>query len=1003
MKEELVPPATICPVLVGRARDLAHLRGLAERARQGQGQIALVAGEAGIGKTRLLAELKGNIQDFHLLLEGQCFQTESAISYAPLFDLFRAFLASSPASQAPDAVQPFAATIAQVLPELALPHLNSATISPLAPEEAQRWLFSAMTNFILDHASQQPICLMAEDLHWCDDNSLALLLHLARRCRRVPCLLLFTYRHDEAPSKLKRWLAHLERERLAQEWVIARFARGEVAVMLQAMLHLNEGVVDGELLEALYGRSEGNPFFVEELFKVLVTTDQLALVNGTWKSLAHQAAVPRSVQEAVRQRMAYVSADAQRLLLLAAVVGRRFNVILLREVMACDEAHLLLLLKEVMAAQLVVEEAADQFAFRHALTQQAILNGLLIRERRELHRTLAQTLQRLADGAPVREAYLEELAYHTYEAALWEPALTAAQAMGEKNLKLYAHQAAITQFSHAVEAAMHLGRVPSAHLFLARGQACEMLGDFERARGDYARALAAAQSARQHDLEWQSLMALGFLWTGHDYARAGEWFQQALTLAEQLDDATLRARSLNRLGNWLVNIGRIPEGQAAHQAALALFETRGDRHGMAETFELLGMAAYFMGDPATAVLEYFGRTIDLFRALDDPQGLFSALAARCIDSAPETIESTFSALRTRDTCLRDAEEALQLARQTQNQSGQAFVEMVTTQVLASFGTFGSALAHAQEALRIATAIDHQEWIAATTGALGHLHLLLLDPINALGHLQTAVAAAQTLGSAIWTRQLTPYLALAQLQLREFARATATLATVLPSDQSPENFFERQAARIWGELALAQGDATRALAIAHSLLATVPGQPRPQPIPHLFALQGEALLAAQRLEEAAEAFALARLGAEQRQAPSLLWRILRSQGLVCRLLKQEAQAQQAWAAAHQILATLGATIEANPIRERFLQAALATFPPTNPHSPLASTKSALDGLSSRESEVALLIAQGKTNREIATALVVSERTAEVHVSHILSKLGFATRAQIAAWVVTKRLA
>jgi len=239
--------------------------------------------------------------------------------------------------------------------------------------------------------------------------------------------------------------------------------------------------------------------------------------------------------------------------------------------------------------------------------------------------------------------------------------------------------------------------------------------------------------------------------------------------------------------------------------------------------------------------------IELFRALSDRQSLFSVLAARAMDSAPETIETTYSSLRTRDECVQDIEEALSLAFQTNSQSGQAFVEMATSLVLSSFGEFGPALAHAQEALRIATTIEHQEWIVATNGALGQLYLLLLESDRAVACLEAALAGAQALGSMIWTGYLTPYLALAYLLRRAFPRAEVVLKAIMPREQQPSNFFERQAALVWGELALAQGEPAVALRIAEQLLVSAPGDARPQPIPLLLALKGEALLALKRLE------------------------------------------------------------------------------------------------------------------------------------------------------------
>nr|HET6901729.1 AAA family ATPase [Ktedonobacteraceae bacterium] len=1004
---------TMCPVLIGRVHELTHLHLLIDLAHSGQEQVVLVSGEAGIGKSRLVAEAKAYAaaHDFLLLFEGHCFQTDSAYPYAPLLNLFRSYFAHlarvSPISLVDD-MHSFVSTLSRLLPDLALlfPGLATFPAPPsVDPEEEKRQLFAVMTHFVMEQAARQSVLLVVEDVHWCDDLSLDFLLHLVRRCRQMPLLLLVTYRSDEFHPRLRQWLAQLDRERLAQECSLEHLSREDVAAMLHAMLELTQKV-DADLFDTLYARSEGNPFFVEELLKSLITTRELDSIDGTWKRTAQRASVPRSIQEAVQQRTVYLSADAKRLVTLAAVAGRRFNVNLLQEVMHCDEGYLLALLKETMAAQLVVEEAADQFAFRHALTQEAIATELLLRERQGLHRSLAETLERLSTTS--RERYLEELVYHCYEAGMWEKALTYAQEAGEKALTLYAQQAAIDYFTRAVEAAHHLSQTPSAPLYLARGQAYETLGDFERARGDYERALDAACTVHDRLMEWQSMTALGFLWTGHDYERAGVWFHQALALTAELTDPTLRARSLNLLGNWLQNTGQIQKALEAHHEALRLFEARADKQGMADTLSELGMASFFAGDPARAVKDFFGRVIELFRSLGDRQSLSSSLAGRAVDVAPEMIETTFSALLTRDECVQDTEEALLLARQTNTPAGQSFAEMASTWVLSSFGEFGPALAHAQEALRIATAIEHQEWIAATNGALGQLYLLLLEPDRAVACLETGLAGAQALGSMIWIGYLTPYLALANNLRQDFPRAEAVLKSVLPREQQPGNFFERQAARVWGELALVQGDAARALRTAEHLIASAPGDML-QPIPHLLALKGEALLTLKRLEEAARALEDAKLGAEQRQAPSILWRIQRSLGRVYHLLKREEQAQREWSEARDIIARLAATIDETALREHFLHTALASLPASQagspqgkPLSPEALISSKYGGLSAREREVAVLVAQGRSNRDIAASLVVSERTAEAHVSNILGKLGFTTRVQIAAWAVEKGL-
>jgi DNA-binding CsgD family transcriptional regulator len=1001
--EAQFPSPIICPVLIGRVQELTTLRLLVERARNGQEQVVLLSGEAGIGKSRLAAEAKSYaLAHGFLLLEGQCFQTGSASLYAPLLDLFRAYFARWAPTTLPDPMHSFASMLLRLLPELALlfPDLTNVPAPlPGEPEEEKRRLFAAMTHFVTEQAAQQPVLLVVEDLHWCDDLSLELLLHLARRCRQVPLLLLLTYRSEEIHPRLRRWLMQMDRERLAQEYSFARLSRAEVGAMLQAMLETQQAI-DGRLLDTLYAHSEGNPFFVEELLTSLMTAGELVCFEGIWKLSTHRAPVPRSVQETVQQRVAYLSEYAKRLLTLAAVSGRRFNITLLQEVMQCDEAHLLTLLKELIAAQLVMEEAADQFAFRHALTQQAILSSLLLRERKALHRTLAETLEQLCASSHVRERYLEDLAYHSYEAGMWEQALAYAQEVGEKALSLYAQQAAIDHFTRAIEAAHHFSQTPPPALYLKRGQAYETLGDFERARGDYERALDAARAVQDGTMEWQCMIALGFLWTGHDYERADVWFRQALALAERLADPMLRAQSLNRLGNWLLNTGHIQEALKAHQEALPLFETRADRQGMAETLEMLGMALFFMGDTARAVKDYYGRAIELFRRLGDRQSLCSVLAMRALDASPEPLEPTYSALRTRQECLQDVEEARLLARQMNSQSGQAFAEMATMYVLSSFGEFGPALAHAREALHIATSIEHQEWIAATNGALGFLYLLLLEPDRAIACLETAVAGSQAISSAIHLKGLMPYLALAYILKQDFPRAEAALTTILPRDQEPGNFFERQAARVWGELALAQGEATRALSIAERLLVSAPGDMQ-QPIPHLLALKGEALLALRRLEEAAQTLEEAKLGAELRQAPSILWRIQRSLGKAYHLLKQEERAQSAWSQARDLIARLSATIDETALREHFLQASLQSFQEEKPAP--ARHVAAESGLTEREIEVLRAVAQGLTDTQVAERLVISPRTVHSHLNSIYSKLGITSRSAATRYAIEHHLA
>ena len=373
-----------------------------------------------------------------------------------------------------------------------------------------------------------------------------------------------------------------------------------------------------------------------------------------------------------------------------------------------------------------------------------------------MHRTVAVTLEKLYSSPSLREAYLAVLAYHFYEAGSWTKALEYEQRMGEKAQMLYAPHAAVEHLTHALNAANHLHALPPSNVYYTRGKAYETLGEFDRAHSDFERALDIAHMTSDVTIEWQSMMALGFLWAERDYARAGVWFRQTLDQASRQSSPILRARSLNRIGNWLVNTGRIEEGLQAHQEALRIFEEQHNIQGMAETFDLLGITYGMCGDRFKAV-EQLRQAIDLFRTLGDNQNLISSLAMRAIQSMPGSSETTFCPLKTCDECIQDASESLLLARQIDSLAGQSFAENTLAHTLLSFGMFGPALSHAQEASRIASEIEHQQWMVAASYALGQIYVLLLAPALAMSALEAGLSLAQELGSMFWIATLAAHL------------------------------------------------------------------------------------------------------------------------------------------------------------------------------------------------------------------------------------------------------
>src|ERR1700737_1949349 len=216
-------PPLVCPVLIGRTSHLEALLRFIEQACGGHGQAVLIAGEAGVGKSRLVSEATARLRSSEslappapmLTLAGHCFEQDAALPYAPLLDLLRTFFATCDPDTVAAALVPMVPDFVKLLPELAafLPDLVRS--STLDPEQEKRRLYRAFLDLFTRLSATQPLLLIIEDLHWSDETSLEFLLYLARHVSPHPILLLLTYRSEEVHPGLARFLAALDRERLA--------------------------------------------------------------------------------------------------------------------------------------------------------------------------------------------------------------------------------------------------------------------------------------------------------------------------------------------------------------------------------------------------------------------------------------------------------------------------------------------------------------------------------------------------------------------------------------------------------------------------------------------------------------------------------------------------------------------------------------------------------------------------------------------------------------------
>jgi len=974
----------VTPIIVGRTEELSQLGATLAAVQGGAGRCVLVSGEAGIGKSRLIAEIRARaIGNGFTTLEGRCFEQDRSFPYAPLMDMLRPFLAQEPVSDRLNGLGPLAHELVKLLPELAA-HLSvSQPTPPLEAEVEKRRLFEAMKTLFLRQAEARPLLFIVEDLHWSDQASLEFLLYLVRRIADQPLLLLLSSRRAAVQTGLVELLAGLDRDPAAQEIRLNPLTRAEVAQLLQAILDQPQAL-SAEFVAAIYSLTEGNPFFAEEICTSLIASGDIYYADNQWRRKPlSQISIPDSVQRLVRQRLVQISQPARDLLDLAAVSGRSFDFAVLQTLTGHSEGELLALVKEVMAAQLVVEESADQFTFRHALTREALYGQLLARERQSLHGQLVQAIEQI--HASSLEAHLEALAYHAFEAALWPKALDYARRAGEKALALFAPHAAAEQFTRAIHAAGRLS-TPASTLYRLRGQAFDTLGNFDRAREDYEAVLKAAQAAGDQQAAWQSLLDLGLLWASRDYERAGDYCRQALEAARVMEDAAAIGHSLNRLGNWLMNSGQPFEALDYHRQALDLFEALDDRAGIAATLDLLAMTSNMCGDAAGTV-RYYRRAIPILRRLNDRQTLASSLTMLSLYTLDETL----------------VREAIKLAQEIDWPAGEAYALEYLGSLLAYRGDYGQGLSAAQHGLELAQAIDHRQWQVWGHIVLGQIYLGLLAPEEAYEHLKRGRAIAADIGSSFMSTFATSLLVSACIWQHRLDEAAALLPERLAESIMTADYMLLKATV---ELTLARQDPTQALHMLDRL--ELPDRTNwlggmTYYFGSILQLRGEALTWLDRLDEAEVDLQSALDLCQQHGVRMGLWRIQLGLGKIHQSRANPKRAEAAFAATRTLIGELAAAIPDDGLRENFRRRASAMIPLAQPLAPHQAARQEFGGLTRRERQVVVVVAQGLSNQEIAGELVVSVKTVEAHVTRILSKLGFSSRAQIAAWAVEKGLA
>ena len=541
----MVLSRVLSPVLVGRDPELSTLEDALLSALRGDGGVVIVGGEAGMGKTRLVNSLADRARRLGcVVFWGGCSEAELSLPYLPFLEAIGNYLAGTDTSALAGRLGSAADELAQLFPQLGRP---SGAQTEAA--QAKLRLFESILILLRDAAAQRALLLVLEDLQWADPATRELLDYATRRLRSTNVLIVATYRTDEMHRKhaLLPTIQGWRRNGQVELVELKPLNPAQLGDMVCAIFE--EQSISDEFRDFLHERSEGNPFVLEEMLRDAIDRGDIFRTDKGWdrKSLA-DIRIPPNVRDTILQRLERLSRDDVSVLSAASVIGRSFDLVTLAQVAQVDEGIVLAALEASVNAQLIEEEdrLAGRYRFRHALTQEAIYEDLVIPRRQQLHSRIADVIKSRQRWVPV------DLANHLFMAARNDEAV-----------------------AMSVEAAQQAAQA--------------------RAYRDAAELLERATPFVQDPVERARMQCLAgsYYWNNNESSTAKRMLEQAIPELEAAGLAAEAAQHRVLLGRCWWELLRTDKAREEFEKAQAVLEPLGPSEALANAYiRLSGLASF---------------------------------------------------------------------------------------------------------------------------------------------------------------------------------------------------------------------------------------------------------------------------------------------------------------------------------------------------------------------------------------------------------------------------
>ncbi len=613
--------------LMGRERECEALSQCLRDLKSGRGAIAMVYGEAGVGKSRLLAEIQKRESEGLTWLEGRCFASNQTLSYGPFLDLLRRHIGIADEQDEDeqrtalrsyvDGRFPTATDVYAVLAELLALRLEPAEVEllqQLKGETIRTRLFAIIEELLLSLASKEPVVVLLDDFHWADQSSIDLLNHLIPLTSRGKVAIIGISRSRTEPvghwAKLGPTLDQLRDHltELSLEPLTLEASRGLIEELLGG------DYLPEKLAEEVLGKAEGNPFFLEEVLHSLIESGVLVQSEQAWRvsSLGETIKVPDTLQGVLLSRLDRLPEDLKRVTQRAAVIGRVFLYRVLEQ-LARGEGSLDTQLASLEASDLIRERARlpeVEYVFKHGLTQEVAYQTLLAPARKALHHRVGEAMEVIFDRR--LDEFGSLLAYHYFAADAWQKALDYSVRSANAAFRICAYAEARAHCRRALECLQRLEKDP-VHLQQFVDISIKLVGaslQAESPEKNLARLLEAETVAQS--LDDPVRLGLVQLWIGRAHYYGGGlreaigYFQKVMAIAPMLGDPELMALPGAVIGRVLYMQGQFEKAQQLLDQAIPLLEKAQNRHEMLFAYIYRGGTRTCLGDYAAGLSDLQG-------------------------------------------------------------------------------------------------------------------------------------------------------------------------------------------------------------------------------------------------------------------------------------------------------------------------------------------------------------------------------------------------------------